>query len=45
MFWCSVNRLKNWVETLANVQQEGLVSVLLLHPASLFRASVLPRLQ
>ena len=42
MFWCPVDRLKKWVETLGNMQQEGLASVLLLHPASLFRASVLP---
>ena len=41
MFWCPVNRLRNWVETLANMQQEGLASVFLPHPASLVRASVL----
>ena len=42
MFWYPVVRLGNGVETPANMQQEGLVSVLLPHPASLVRASVLP---
>ena len=42
MFWCPVDRLRNWVETLANMQQEGLVSMLLPRPATIVRASVLP---
>ena len=42
MFCCPVDRLRNRVETLANMQQEGVVSVFRPHPASLARASVLP---
>ena len=42
MFWCPVDRLRNPVETLANMQQEGVASVFLPHPASFARASVLP---
>ena len=42
MFWCPVDRLRNWVETPANMQQEGVASMFLPHPASLVRASVLP---
>ena len=42
MFWCPVDRLRNWVETLADMQQEGVASVFLPRPASLVRASVLP---
>ena len=34
MFWCPVDRLRNRVETLANMQQEGVASVFLPHPAS-----------
>ena len=34
MFWCPVDRLRNRVETLAHMQQQGLASVLLPHPAS-----------
>ena len=42
MFWCPVDRRRNWVETLADMQQEGVASVLLPHPASPVCASVLP---
>ena len=39
MFSCPVDKLR--VETLANMQQEGVTSVFLPHHASLVRASVL----
>ena len=42
MFWCPVDRPRNWVETLADMQQEGVASMLILQPASPVRASVLP---
>ena len=38
---CPVGRLRNWVEMLANMQQEGAVSALLPHPSRL-RLTVLP---
>ena len=44
-FWCSVALLpglRNGVEMIRNMQQEGVGLVLLPHPASLIRAPVLP---
>ena len=45
MLWCPVDRLKNRVQIVLNMQQEGVASVLLPHPTSHVRAFVLPCLE
>ena len=42
MFRCPVDRLRNWVETLADMQQEGVAAVLLPRPTSYLHVRVLP---